>query len=122
MEDIIMDNAKFSDFLVEGPNGLSLVWEYIGEGRSGDYDPEDPEDVPLLRASLQYNGEVLDSGSYCTFAQVSTDREKLAESAQYLMKMIEVDSENLRFNHRVMEQWTWLNYDPDSQEQNRKMP
>lgn len=111
-----MDTSEFSDLVVEGPNGLSVVWEYIGEGRSGDYDPEDPEDAPLLRANLQYNGEPLDNGSYCTFATVSTDRERLAESARYLMKMVEMDPETLSFNHKVMEQWTWVDYDSEHSE------
>lgn len=105
-----MSNENFSDFEVVGPNGLSVIWEYIGEGRDGDYNPEDPDDYPHLRANLQYNGETLDSGSYCTFASTTTPKDKLYESAQYLMASVSVSEEGTSFNRRVMETWTWVHY------------
>jgi len=33
----------------EDDSNIVVSLEYIGEGLSGDYDEEDPEDVPLLR-------------------------------------------------------------------------
>ena len=29
--------------------GVRVCWEDIGEGICGDYDPDDPDDIPLLR-------------------------------------------------------------------------
>ena len=31
--------------------GFKVVWEWAGEGRTGDYDPKDPGDAPILRFS-----------------------------------------------------------------------
>ena len=40
---------------------LRVEMEWIGEGMDGDYDPDDPKDVPLLRFSLwQRNGNEWD--------------------------------------------------------------
>jgi len=49
----------------------TIELEDIGEGRSGDWDPDDPEDEPLLRfsvtqASSEDYFEQVDDGSYCT--------------------------------------------------------
>jgi hypothetical protein len=48
-----------------------VEWVALGEGRSGDYDPSDPDDVELLRFDVlrrEESGEwvAVDDGSYCT--------------------------------------------------------
>ena len=45
---------------------VTVELEDIGEGISGDYDPEDKEDIPLLRFTVLKNGEPIDDASYCT--------------------------------------------------------
>lgn len=98
---------------VLGRDDLSVEWEYIGEGWSGDYQDDDPEDRPLLRANLSYKGQVLDDGSYCTAATTITPRKELRQAAKELMAHVKV-SDSYRdtycFNRRVMEQWTWRQY------------
>jgi hypothetical protein len=75
---------------------LRAAWVDLGEGHSGDYDPEDPEDVALLRFDLyvseaaaerhQLHGEPDDDGwfvpsdtSYCTGVPVQTPSDELTE-------------------------------------------
>ena len=50
---------------------ISVELEDIGEGLSGDYDPEDKDDIPLLRFTVLEDGEPVEDASYCT--QVPTD-------------------------------------------------
>jgi len=98
--------VQVGDFAVE--------WEYIGEGYWGEYNPEEPEDAPLLRASLSYKGEDCNDGSYCTLAFVTTPLAELKLAAEELVcavKVIGHDRDGPEFNRRVMELWTWRTYD-----------
>lgn len=51
---------------------LRVDWVNLDEGYSGDYDPDDPEDVNLLRFDVYERGDPkeswnpVDDGSYCT--------------------------------------------------------
>jgi hypothetical protein len=52
-------------------NGVTVELDDIGEGLSGDYDPDDKDDVPLLRFTVLKDNEPVDDASYCT--QVPTN-------------------------------------------------
>ncbi len=52
-------------------NGVTVELEDIGEGLSGDYDPEDKDDIPLLRFTVLKDNEPVEDASYCT--QVPTN-------------------------------------------------
>lgn len=72
-----------------------VVWEYIGEGWSGEYDSEDPGDTPLLRFScyrFDYNTEggwkELEDASYCTRMPVTAPLRALALAAAVIMEAI----------------------------------
>ena len=52
-------------------NNVSVELEDIGEGLSGDYDPNDKDDIPLLRFTVWKDHVQVDDASYCT--QVPTD-------------------------------------------------
>lgn len=83
----------------EGEN-VSLRFVYIGEGYEGEYDPENPDDIPMFRIDtlvrrgafehVDIDGEEDDEwdvpagGSYCTGLPTDTDPEKLAA---YLRRM-----------------------------------
>ena len=49
---------------------MRVVFEHIGEGYNGDYDPADPTDDELLRFTVQQlhdgNWHDVECGSYCT--------------------------------------------------------
>ena len=104
----------WTDFTVGDPTGLHLVWEYIGEGNEGDYNEDDPEDTPRLRASLYRGEDAMDDASYCTLATPATPKAELEASAKALLSSVDVMEsyrEGWRLkNGRVMEGWTWENY------------
>lgn len=80
-----------------------LMWEDIGEGMSGDYDPSNEEDVPLFRACLHdASGDCVDSGSYCTLAVIGKATEDdLRAMSNDLFNDLGDD-----FNRKLMEMWT----------------
>lgn len=73
--------------------------EYCDEGYNGEFDPNDPEDVPLLRFSCfkllsewgndgrEY--ESMDSASYCTQLPVDTPFAELCDFARKVMDAIQ---------------------------------
>ena len=60
---------------------LCLEWVDLGEGLCGDYNPDDPKDIPLLRfdAYIKENGQwtSIEDASYCTCVPATTDVEEL---------------------------------------------
>ena len=87
--------AAFAD--VEVVRGARrIVWEWIGEGVSGDYDPAIAGDVPLLRFScaelVGMDWEEMDSASYCTNMTVEAPRDRLIEVANKILDALEQDS------------------------------
>lgn len=81
-----------------------LVWEYLGEGGSGDYDPADPTDAPLLRATVEFWEDEAHSEdlSYCTCAPTNTPLPELQRMAFDLFARFDA-SDSVRHE---MELWT----------------
>jgi hypothetical protein len=89
---------------------LRLEWEYIGEGLEGDYNPDDPDDVPLLRFSIY---EVLDrlsdeyascdDASYCTMVRTDTPRPVLWGAGKAILQVFS----NTKDKH-LLEQLSWI--------------
>lgn len=77
---------KFKDYKVR-IEGYTVTWEYIGEGHQGDYDPADPEDEPLLRATLTHRREV-EGESYCTCLDINTPKELLYKASHILVSRV----------------------------------
>jgi hypothetical protein len=79
--------------MTESVEGLTLIrdtvridWDELGEGWDGDFDPDDPTDMELLRFSVYRleNGEwvEVEDSSYCTRTPVGTSeaiRQRLLE-------------------------------------------
>ena len=57
---------------------FQVLFESIGEGYNGDYDPDDPKDIELLRFTVfeKKDGEwePIDDCSYCTLFPTNTPR------------------------------------------------
>jgi len=69
-----------------------VEWTDLGEGIQGDYNPDDPEDIALLRfdISLIDKGETIpiEDASYCTQVPVDTDDKILKEGLEMMMEEI----------------------------------
>lgn len=90
-------------------NGIwKLDWIDLGEGIDGDYNPDDPDDQPYLRADLYQMSEggewqEVNDGSYCTLAIVNTPSDTLKKISVDLF----ADLGDNQFKKRIMENWTW---------------
>ena len=66
----IIEDSEDSCFNFD--NGYRVDFDYIGEGNSGEYDPDDPDDVPRLRFYvMEWNQETeehdeMEDTSWCT--------------------------------------------------------
>lgn len=63
-----MKNARFTVIAPNATTSYEVQWDFIGEGYSGDFDPEDPDDRELWRLDL-YNisrDEFVEGASWCT--------------------------------------------------------
>jgi hypothetical protein len=100
-------DVSFEEIVVKRGNHR-IEWEWIGEGNSGDYDPADPEDVPLLRFTVSdYTRgfwNQLDDGSYCTHLPVSTPVCHLVRAAVSILEAAEQPLPKKRF-----EELSWFN-------------
>ena len=72
-------------------------WYNAGEGLCGDYNPEDPEDINLLRFDIYQvpineeegydeEWEVVEDASYCTRMPADTDLKELTDTLYYIFK------------------------------------
>ena len=85
-----------------------VEFEDIGEGLSGDYDPTDPDDQPLLRFTTERRNdagewEEVPDGSYCTLLPTDTAHEALARAAEPILDALEQPSPKRR-----LEELSWL--------------
>ena len=73
--------------------GVVVELEWIGEGRDGDYDPDDSSDEMLLRFSVHRrldDGtlEAVDDASYCTALQATSRDVMVAEAAKLVLSEV----------------------------------
>jgi len=89
-----------------GGRGVRITWTYTGEGVDGDYDPEDIDDEPRLRADVvvfeDYDKERV-AVSYCTLAPAGTPPKELENMLFDLSDAVRADWENPK---TVVELWT----------------
>lgn len=93
---------------------VRVLLSYIGEGRSGDYDPEDPDDVPLLRYDLDRKEDdkwiAVENGSYCTELPTSISRHEAELAASIILDNV-ADLVKSNKHKRMCEKLSWLNTD-----------
>lgn len=88
------EDFSFKEMEVISKDGrFKAVWEWIGEGRSGDYNPADPNDFPILRFTCyvapnadrtNVGGasfwEQIEDASFCTAMDARTPRPLLRKA------------------------------------------
>ena len=82
--------------------------EHIGEGWSGDYDPDDPKDQPLLRFDVYLNDEPLDDASYCTQLPDTLDDTTRGKALRYLMDQVKDPAESGHSIKKLCERLSWI--------------
>jgi hypothetical protein len=91
---------------------LRVVFENIGEGFWGDYNPNNPADRRLLRFTVYktVNGqeEQMDDASYCTLVYFDEDRKLLREYLELIMKRVKSALDAGESVRRACEELSWL--------------
>ena len=94
--------------LIEGNH--RVTWTWLEEGWYGNYDADDPDDVPLLRfdcyRKVKGEWESMDDASYCTRMPIDCPREYLEKAAKILMGVAQ-DSEDISMKKRF-EELSWF--------------
>jgi hypothetical protein len=99
-------------------NEVAVEWEYIGEGFSGEYDPDDGDDQELLRFSVlqatnqgfgHMEWEQVEMASYCTHVPADTSDELLVWGLAYIMERVYEDVVAGRSVKRTCEDLSWMN-------------
>ena len=97
---------------------FTIVFEHIGEGYDGEYNPDDPEDSPLLRCDIfrnDYLDESIRNGSFCTHIKDETDVSVLLDTmlshAEELYR--EHRDENIGTISRILALYSWYDNTKD---------
>ena len=98
-----MTDEVFDDEYTLHRANMTAYWEDIGEGMSGDYVPNDPNDVPLLRFTIYKDGEPMDDGSYCTLMPTDTPAAILQRGLQLILDAAEGPNPK-----RALEELSWM--------------
>lgn len=107
---------------------VKVEWTYIGEGVCGDYDPDDPNDIPLMRFDAYVNTNLVDlytisldndpdeegwampqDSSYCTYVAESTDSDVLRAYAIMIAETLSDALDNGTWK-RSAEECSWTGY------------
>jgi hypothetical protein len=102
-----------SDTLIQG--NIKIEWDELGEGLCGDYDPDDPNDIELLRFTvyemIDGEWEFVDDASYCTNVPVSAGPVERAKLLAILMDRIEPQMVAEGRCKKVCEELSWIGLD-----------
>jgi len=100
------------DELIEGKCRVS--WTELGEGWQGDYNPDDPDDVELLRFDIDFfsddigEWECVDGGSYCTQVPVTATPEERERGLRIIMDYVKDKVEGDSSIRRVSAWLSWM--------------
>ncbi len=86
-----------------------VEWVNLGEGKDGEYDNKDPNDVALLRFDISFNGDVLQDGSYCTLVPVDTPEHILRKALERIMDAVKDKCVDGDCPKKVLEELSWIN-------------
>lgn len=102
------DATNFADMQMKCDN-VGVGWTYLNEGYDGDYDPNDPDDKPLLRFDVWCDDfEVLDA-SYCTHVPATTDRATLQRMLSHIMNAVFENVHQGKGVKKICERLSWIN-------------
>ena len=93
-------------------DGIRVEWVELGEGLQGDYNPEDPKDVELLRFDISKKvnrkWEFLDDASYCTQVPVTATPKQRMDLLRLIMSRIYesvISGDSIK---KICENLSWL--------------
>jgi len=93
-------------------DNVMVEWSELGEAIDGDYNPDDPEDIELLRfdVSRLVDGEweAIDDASYCTQVPVSATPEQRADGLEWIMDDVFEGASQGYSIKKICERLSWI--------------
>jgi len=90
---------------------VRIDWVNLNEGLDGDYNPEDPNDINLLRFDVyRHDGndwQAIEDGSFCTQVTACTQHHQLFEHLVHFLDTIYDDVSNHGRAKRLCESLSW---------------
>jgi hypothetical protein len=91
---------------------IKIEFEDLGEGWSGDYDPDDPDDVALLRFTVYRldfgEWQQVDDASYCTLFPADSSEELQKKALELLMDQVYFELQTSGSIKKTCEQLSWI--------------
>jgi hypothetical protein len=113
-ENILPPNLRVKFDSIEARKGnIRVTLDYIGEGRSGDYDPEDSDDISLMRVYVERQDsdgdgeEIQQDASTCLMLPATTPKDTLQRIANDFLQQVLNDPENVE---EMVGGWTWIDF------------
>lgn len=104
-----------SDFEMVRDN-IMVEWVELGEGLCGDYNPDDPDDIELLRFDVSRLDDkegwvAIDDASYCTRFPVNSTSEQQQIGLRIIMdRIFDYASQGLSIKN-ICEEISWIGLD-----------
>jgi hypothetical protein len=91
---------------------VKIELEYIGEGLNGDFNPNDPDDIKLLRYTVSRIEDddivPIDDASYCTLLPESASSTIQTKALYYLMSRLYEPITQGLYIKKLCEDLSWL--------------
>lgn len=98
--------------MVYESNGIRVELESIGEGVNGDFDPNDPDDIELLRFFIYRHDGIdwvpVDDATYCTVLPVAASTPMKIMAVEFIYKAIAEDVRAGLSIKRKCEELSWM--------------
>ena len=88
---------------------VCLHWD-CHEGWCGEYNPNDPNDKPLLRFDVIYKGEIEDNGSYCTQLKATDGRQLLISATESILREAEESFDGEHCSNGFKKTMEWMSW------------
>ena len=81
---------NFKDYVVcsVSRDNITVTFENLNEGYSGDYNENDPDDKNLLRFTVYKDNKEVDDASYCTTIPVTASISDVYKAAEYILNEV----------------------------------
>ena len=93
-------------------HSIKVEWSELGEGICGDYNPEDPDDVELLRFDISQwiddHWEDVEDSSYCTQVPVSATPEQRTAGLAMIMNAVYERASSGQSIKKLCEELSWI--------------
>ena len=97
---------------------VKVEWTDLGEGLCGDYDPDDPKDVHLLRFDIYHKEHgrwiPVDDASYCTQVPVATPTLEKKRLLGVIMDEVYDSVHDGNSIKKLCERLSWIAPDPST--------